>query len=278
MTKRTFDPPRPGWPRPGLLSFDRGHPRSPNRKSLSTQVLYLLPGRRPGDRRRKPGRSRLGQSRLDRSPSSTSRGRRAGRNPGCGPWSRCSGTRRISMSGLISKSPTSGRPSPRGIRSSTTTTTSRSSSTRTATPIIIIELEMNALNTVWDLFLVNPYRDGRPANIHAWDIQGLKSAVLVNGTLNDPKDKDKGWFVELAFPWAVLQEAAQPASSAEIGRPLAGQFFPGRIPDGRRRWSDRQGRRPGHREGFCRGQLGLVSHRPDQHPLSRAVGLRPVLG
>ncbi|MBN1939228.1 MAG: carbohydrate-binding family 9-like protein [Candidatus Aminicenantes bacterium] len=74
------------------------------------------------------------------------------------------------------------------------------------------ELEINALNAVWDLFLVNPYRDGRPANIHAWDIQGLKSAVLVNGTLNDPKDKDRSWFVELAFPWDVLQEAADPAS------------------------------------------------------------------
>ena len=79
------------------------------------------------------------------------------------------------------------------------------------------ELEMNALNTVWDLFLANPYRDGRPANIHAWDIQGLKSAVLVSGTLNDPKDKDKSWFVELAFPWAVLQEAAQPASPPRPG-------------------------------------------------------------
>ncbi len=79
------------------------------------------------------------------------------------------------------------------------------------------ELEMNALNTVWDLFLINPYRDGRPANIHAWDIQGLQSAVLVNGTINDPKDKDKAWFVELAFPWAVLQEAAQPASPPKAG-------------------------------------------------------------
>ncbi len=74
------------------------------------------------------------------------------------------------------------------------------------------ELEINALNTFWDLFLINPYRDGRPANIHAWDIRGIQTAVLVNGTLNDPKDKDKGWFVELALPWAVLQEAAQPAS------------------------------------------------------------------
>jgi hypothetical protein len=79
------------------------------------------------------------------------------------------------------------------------------------------ELEINALNTVWDLFLINPYRDGRPANIHAWDIRGLKSAVLVNGTLNNPADTDRSWFVELAFPWAVLQEAAEPASPPQAG-------------------------------------------------------------
>jgi len=68
------------------------------------------------------------------------------------------------------------------------------------------ELEMNALNTVWDLFLVKPYRDGGPA-IHAWDIQGLKTAVKVNGTVNNPGDKDKGWFVEIAMPWEILKEA-----------------------------------------------------------------------
>jgi hypothetical protein len=69
------------------------------------------------------------------------------------------------------------------------------------------ELEINALNTVWDLFLVKPYRDGGPA-IHSWDIQGLKTAVYVDGTLNDPRDKDKGWSVEMAIPWNVLKEAA----------------------------------------------------------------------
>jgi hypothetical protein len=79
------------------------------------------------------------------------------------------------------------------------------------------ELEMNALNTVWDLFLVTPYRDGNPANIHAWDIQGLKTAVLVSGTLNNPADKDKSWFAEIALPWDVLKEAASPESSPKPG-------------------------------------------------------------
>jgi len=65
------------------------------------------------------------------------------------------------------------------------------------------ELEINALGTVWDLLLVSPYRDGGPA-VDAWDINGLKSAVAVDGTLNDPGDRDGGWTVELAIPWKVL--------------------------------------------------------------------------
>ena len=65
------------------------------------------------------------------------------------------------------------------------------------------ELEINALGTVWDLLLARPYRDGGPA-IDAWDIAGLKSAVAVDGTLNDPRDQDRGWTVELAIPWKVL--------------------------------------------------------------------------
>ncbi len=67
------------------------------------------------------------------------------------------------------------------------------------------ELEMNALNTVWDLLLVKPYRDGGPA-VHAWDIQGLKTAVHIMGTLNDPSDRDKAWTVEIAMPFAVLRD------------------------------------------------------------------------
>jgi hypothetical protein len=69
------------------------------------------------------------------------------------------------------------------------------------------ELEMNALNTVWDLFLVKPYRDGGPA-IDAWDIQGLQTAVKIDGTINNSSDTDKGWSVEIAIPWDVLRQAA----------------------------------------------------------------------
>jgi|YNPBryunderm2012_1023409.scaffolds.fasta_scaffold00045_32 hypothetical protein len=78
------------------------------------------------------------------------------------------------------------------------------------------ELEINALNTVWDLYLVKPYRDGGPA-IHSWDIQNLKTAVYVDGTLNNPADKDQGWSVEIAIPWEVLKEAAPFKKKPEPG-------------------------------------------------------------
>lgn len=69
------------------------------------------------------------------------------------------------------------------------------------------ELEINALNTEWDLFLKRPYRDGGPA-VNEWEIPGLKTGVHVAGTLNQPKDTDSGWSVELAIPWTVLAEYA----------------------------------------------------------------------
>jgi hypothetical protein len=69
------------------------------------------------------------------------------------------------------------------------------------------ELEMNALNTTWDLLLTKPYRDGGKA-IDAWEITGLRTAVHIDGTLNDPADKDHGWTVEIAWPWKGLKEIA----------------------------------------------------------------------
>ncbi|MFT5528058.1 MAG: ketosteroid isomerase-like protein [Pirellulaceae bacterium] len=69
------------------------------------------------------------------------------------------------------------------------------------------EFEMNALNTGWDLFLPRPYSDGGSAD-DGWEIPGLKTAVYVDGTLNDPTDVDKGWSVEIAIPWRTLQQHA----------------------------------------------------------------------
>ena len=69
------------------------------------------------------------------------------------------------------------------------------------------EFEMNALNTGWDLRLKKPYKDGGPA-LNEWEIPGLKTAVHVNGTLNNSADTDVGWTLEIAFPWKALAEFA----------------------------------------------------------------------
>lgn len=69
------------------------------------------------------------------------------------------------------------------------------------------ELEINAFGTVWDLFLVKPYRDGGPA-VNAWNIGGLRTAVHIDGTINKTDDIDRGWTVEVAIPWEILGECA----------------------------------------------------------------------
>jgi len=78
------------------------------------------------------------------------------------------------------------------------------------------EYEVNAFNTVWDLLLVKPYREGGPA-INNWDINGLKSAVHIDGTVNDPSDIDQKWTIEVAFPHKVLEEF-NPYHGAKHGR------------------------------------------------------------
>ncbi|WP_299782450.1 carbohydrate-binding family 9-like protein [uncultured Formosa sp.] len=66
------------------------------------------------------------------------------------------------------------------------------------------ELELNALNTAWDLFVSKPYRNTNVV-LNDWNITGLKSAVKVNGTLNNPNDIDTGWMLEIAIPWTAYK-------------------------------------------------------------------------
>jgi hypothetical protein len=77
------------------------------------------------------------------------------------------------------------------------------------------EFEINALNTCWDLFLDKPYRQGGKAD-NTWAIPGLRSAIHIDGTLNDPRRKDRRWWVEIAFPWNAFQERSG------FGRPRNG--------------------------------------------------------
>jgi hypothetical protein len=41
-----------------------------------------------------------------------------------------------------------------------------------------------------------------------WDMPGLRSAVYVDGDINNPAVVDRGWRVEIAFPWAGMRHLA----------------------------------------------------------------------
>ncbi|GHU52982.1 hypothetical protein FACS189496_3880 [Bacilli bacterium] len=103
------------------------------------------------------------------------------------------------------------------------------------------ELEINALNTVYEVFFVyqdalkrgsrfdtpefdlyshdidvlsgfqDPTRYGKHPRgkrwaFMDWDFPGLKTAVKVDGTINDGKSLDRGWTVEIALPWEGLRK------------------------------------------------------------------------
>jgi hypothetical protein len=115
------------------------------------------------------------------------------------------------------------------------------------------EFEINAFNTVYEVFFIwneayekggfakapefaraklQPFngvgftthpRGGRLGNFN-WSFPGLKTAVHVDGTINDDKDRDRGWTVELALPWkglewlAKAEERALPPREGDLWR------------------------------------------------------------
>ncbi|AFL88294.1 protein of unknown function (DUF1083) [Terriglobus roseus DSM 18391] len=79
------------------------------------------------------------------------------------------------------------------------------------------EFEMNALNTTWDLYLNRPYREGGKAD-NGWEAAGIRTAVAVQGTLNQRSDKDKGWTLEIALPldaFASRQQVPMPVDGTQ---------------------------------------------------------------
>lgn len=79
------------------------------------------------------------------------------------------------------------------------------------------EIEVNLYNSVLDLFMAAPYRNGGPL-VMDWTCRGLETAVSYQGTLNDPSDIDEGWAVEMAIPWTSFSMHYKP------NLPSAGDF------------------------------------------------------
>lgn len=103
-----------------------------------------------------------------------------------------------------------------------------------AGPDAYYEFEVNAFNTTYEVFFLwetewekagfskapefardkmQPFNGvgftthprGRRLGNFNWFFPGKKTAVFIDGTLNDDRDRDRGWSVELAFPWAGMK-------------------------------------------------------------------------
>lgn len=61
-----------------------------------------------------------------------------------------------------------------------------------------------------------------------WDYPGLRTAVQVEGKINDDSVVDKGWTVEVAFPWAGMRWLADgrplPPEPGDVWRLFFGRF------------------------------------------------------
>ncbi|HYV93946.1 MAG TPA: carbohydrate-binding family 9-like protein [Chitinophagales bacterium] len=66
------------------------------------------------------------------------------------------------------------------------------------------EIEINALKTIFDLFMPRPYRDSGSA-VTSWDAEGMMAGVQYDGTLNQPNDTDKKWRIEFSIPFHAFQ-------------------------------------------------------------------------
>jgi hypothetical protein len=80
-----------------------------------------------------------------------------------------------------------------------------------------LEFEVNPRNALWDGRITNPSGTGADLQPDSkWNCDGFKSAVKVNGTLDDRSDTDQGWSVEMAIPWTCL--APSPPQPGDVWR------------------------------------------------------------
>ena len=103
-----------------------------------------------------------------------------------------------------------------------------------AGPDAYYEFEVNAHNTTYEVFFLwesayeragfaavpefartnlQPFNGvgftthprGRRLGNFNWHFAGKRTAVFIDGTLNDDRDRDRGWTVEIALPWAGMK-------------------------------------------------------------------------
>lgn len=72
----------------------------------------------------------------------------------------------------------------------------------------LLSRKVDILGGFQDVMRYKKHPRGRRWAFMDWDFPGMKSAVHVDGTINDSRNVDKGWTVELAFPWEGMKTLA----------------------------------------------------------------------
>lgn len=86
------------------------------------------------------------------------------------------------------------------------------------------EMEMNARNVLWDLYMERPQRDC-VRRILSWDVLGIEHAVKIDGRLNDPSADNRYWSVEVKIPWFSLRECGLDEVYPSKSAPLTGEIW-----------------------------------------------------
>lgn len=79
------------------------------------------------------------------------------------------------------------------------------------------EFEMNVLNTGSDLHLAKLYKYGGRRRTGGRYMPGLKTTVHLMGTLNDPRDRGRGWTLEIAMPWKAFDQRPRASVAPKAG-------------------------------------------------------------
>ena len=107
-----------------------------------------------------------------------------------------------------------------------------------------IGLEMNARGVLYDYLSVAVAPNSR-LFFKRFNLDGVKVAASVNGSLNERSDKDRGWSLEVSIPWVNFEELSRkPAPGATWSFNL--NRWDGVEPNRRMSiWSDSMLERPG---------------------------------
>jgi len=83
------------------------------------------------------------------------------------------------------------------------------------------EFEVSPRNTLFDAIIYNPSGSQEKGDLQVnseWNCPRIKTAVKVDGTLDDRTDIDKGWTVEIAIPFSGLDAPHVPPRDDDVWR------------------------------------------------------------